>query len=61
MEVKVETDLFYQACDEIGLLVVQDMPALRLFQNYTTADHKPIPILPNTDQRAVRSAARPSY
>ncbi|KAM4058810.1 glycosyl hydrolases family 2, sugar binding domain-containing protein [Hirsutella rhossiliensis] len=26
--IKVEPDLFYQACDEIGLMVVQDMPSL---------------------------------
>ncbi|KAK4454684.1 beta-galactosidase [Podospora aff. communis PSN243] len=27
--VKVEPDLFYQACDQLGLLVVQDMPSMR--------------------------------
>ena len=26
--IKVEMDLFYQACDQMGLLVIQDMPAL---------------------------------
>lgn len=26
--IKVETDLFYKACDTMGLLVMQDMPAL---------------------------------
>jgi beta-galactosidase/beta-glucuronidase len=25
----VEPDLFYEACDRLGLLVLQDMPALR--------------------------------
>ncbi|KAJ5654413.1 hypothetical protein N7490_001416 [Penicillium lividum] len=27
--IKVEPELFYRACDELGLLVIQDMPALR--------------------------------
>jgi hypothetical protein len=27
--IKVEPDLFYEACDRLGLLVIQDMPALR--------------------------------
>lgn len=27
-QIKVEPDLFYQACDEIGLMVVQDMPSV---------------------------------
>jgi hypothetical protein len=26
--IKVEPDLFYQACDQIGLLVIQDMPSM---------------------------------
>ncbi|KAM0323664.1 hypothetical protein ACHAQA_008599 [Verticillium albo-atrum] len=26
--IKVEPDLFYQACDELGLMVIQDMPSL---------------------------------
>ncbi|POR32096.1 Beta-glucuronidase [Tolypocladium paradoxum] len=26
--IKVEPDLFYQACDEIGLMVIQDMPSV---------------------------------
>ncbi|KAG5983905.1 hypothetical protein E4U55_006817 [Claviceps digitariae] len=40
--VKVEPDLFYRACDEIGLLVIQDMPSL-----HTDGD-KP----PNVQQQA---------
>ncbi|GAB7360559.1 hypothetical protein MBLNU230_g0444t1 [Neophaeotheca triangularis] len=27
--IKVETSLFYQACDQLGLMVVQDMPSLK--------------------------------
>ncbi|KAF2704696.1 glycoside hydrolase family 2 protein [Pleomassaria siparia CBS 279.74] len=27
--IKVETALFYQACDQLGLMVIQDMPSLR--------------------------------
>ncbi|KAG5991942.1 hypothetical protein E4U54_003786 [Claviceps lovelessii] len=34
--VKVEPDLFYRACDEIGLLVIQDMPSL-----HTDGDQPP--------------------
>lgn len=26
---KIEPDLWYRACDEMGLLVIQDMPSLR--------------------------------
>lgn len=40
--IKVETPLFYQSCDELGLLLIQDMPALRPLQN----------ILPDADQQA---------
>lgn len=28
--IKIEPDLFYEACDKLGLLVVQDMPAMSL-------------------------------
>ena len=30
MQIKVENALYYQACDEMGMLVIQDMPSLRL-------------------------------
>lgn len=29
LQVKVEPALFYQACDQLGLLVIQDMPSLK--------------------------------
>ncbi|ODN84559.1 hypothetical protein L202_00486 [Cryptococcus amylolentus CBS 6039] len=38
--IKVETDLFYRACDEIGLLVMQDMPSFNE------------DLLPNDEQQA---------
>lgn len=28
LQIKVEPDLFYRACDELGLMVIQDMPSL---------------------------------
>ncbi|KFA46840.1 hypothetical protein S40293_05569 [Stachybotrys chartarum IBT 40293] len=42
-QIKVEPDLFYQACDQIGLMVVQDMPSL-------PADTQNRP--PNAEQQA---------
>ena len=27
--IKIEPDLWYRACDEMGLLVIQDMPSLQ--------------------------------
>lgn len=44
--IKVETDLFYRACDEMGLLVIQDMPALRPLQN----------VLPNATRKLSRGS-----
>ena len=32
--IKVEPDLFYRACDEMGLLVMQDMPSMRPVNNH---------------------------
>ncbi|KAK4189079.1 glycoside hydrolase superfamily [Podospora australis] len=29
--IKIEPDLFYEACDRLGLLVIQDMPSMRVF------------------------------
>ncbi|UKZ74251.1 hypothetical protein TrVFT333_001913 [Trichoderma virens FT-333] len=40
--IKVEPDLFYRACDEMGLMVIQDMPSL------TNDGNRP----PNPDQQA---------
>ncbi|OQE27570.1 hypothetical protein PENSTE_c004G00992 [Penicillium steckii] len=50
--IKVETELFYQACDELGLLVIQDMPSLRPSQSKTNpVDCSSSPILPNAEQQ----------
>lgn len=40
-QIKVEPALFYRACDELGLLVIQDMPSLRPLES----------ILPNAEQQ----------
>ncbi|TKA66307.1 hypothetical protein B0A55_10055 [Friedmanniomyces simplex] len=50
--IKVETALFYQACDELGLLVFQDMPALRPLQTETFDNCSVATILPDDDQQA---------
>ncbi|KAF8864380.1 hypothetical protein BDZ45DRAFT_36192 [Acephala macrosclerotiorum] len=42
--IKVENDLFYQACHQMGVLLIQDMPALRPLQGDQ--------YLPNADQQA---------
>ncbi|KAK4127013.1 glycoside hydrolase family 2 protein [Parathielavia appendiculata] len=36
--IKVEPDLFYEACDRLGLLVMQDMPSMRVFTNAPPTD-----------------------
>ncbi|EKV07545.1 Hydrolase, putative [Penicillium digitatum PHI26] len=50
--IKVETDLFYQACDELGLLVIQDMPSMRPLQSRRDANCNLINILPDEKQQA---------
>ncbi|KAJ5384733.1 hypothetical protein N7517_002644 [Penicillium concentricum] len=50
--IKVETDLFYQACDELGLLVIQDMPSLRPSQSRRGPDGNSYTILPDEKQQA---------
>jgi len=50
--IKVENDLFYQACDQLGLLVIQDMPALRPLQSKTFDNGTSVTYLPNEDQQA---------
>ena len=47
----METALFYRACDELGLMVIQDMPALRPLQTTTSADCTTETILPNDEQQ----------
>lgn len=49
--IKVEPPLFYQACDELGLLVMQDMPALRPSQYKVLKDCTYETILPNAAQQ----------
>ncbi|TVY40077.1 Beta-galactosidase [Lachnellula occidentalis] len=50
--IKVENALFYQACDQMGLLVIQDMPALRPIQSRTLSNCTSETILPDADQQA---------
>jgi len=52
LKIKVETQLFYQACDQMGLLVIQDMPALRPLQYYYLPNCTSETILPDPDQQA---------
>lgn len=48
---KVENELFYRACDELGLLVIQDMPAMRPLQTTTLSNCVIAPILPDAAQQ----------
>lgn len=45
-------DLYYQACDQMGLMVIQDMPALRPLQSYTLANCTSVTYLPDAAQQA---------
>ena len=51
-QIKVEMDLFYQACDEMGLMLIQDMPSLRPSQTLTTPNCTIETILPDPAQQA---------
>ena len=45
-------DLYYQACDEMGLMVIQDMPAVRPLQTKTYPNCTAVTILPDPAQQA---------
>ena len=47
-----EMSLFYQACDEMGMLLFQDMPALRPLQDKTYPNCTSVTILPDAAQQA---------
>lgn len=49
---KVENALFYEACDEMGLMVIQDMPSLRPLATRTLSNCTVEDILPDADQQA---------
>lgn len=50
-QIKVEPALFYRACDEIGLLVVQDMPSPRPLQSRKLSNCNYQTILPDAAQQ----------
>lgn len=51
LQIKVESPLFYEACDRLGLLVMQDMPSLRPSQSRTLEDCTTQTILPDEAQQ----------
>ncbi|KPI40733.1 Beta-galactosidase [Cyphellophora attinorum] len=50
--IKVEPSLFYTACDELGLLVIQDMPSPRTGNRIEYSNCTRPPYLPNVDEQA---------
>jgi len=50
--IKVESDLFYAAADEMGILIIQDMPSLRPSQTQTLDNCTEVTILPDATQQA---------
>lgn len=51
IKIKIEPALFYQACDKLGLLVIQDMPSLRPLQTRKSPNCTDISVLPNNEQQ----------
>lgn len=49
--IKIESPLFYQAADELGILVMQDMPALRPSQSRTLSNCTEETVLPDATQQ----------
>lgn len=49
--IKIEPALFYQACDELGLLVIQDMPSMRPLQERTDSNCKKTRLLADDQQQ----------
>ncbi|RHZ72751.1 hypothetical protein CDV55_104087 [Aspergillus turcosus] len=50
-QIKVEPALFYRACDELGLLVIQDMPSLRPLQSRKLPNCTVQTIMPDAAQQ----------
>ncbi|ETN43251.1 uncharacterized protein HMPREF1541_02410 [Cyphellophora europaea CBS 101466] len=50
--IKIESDLFYAACDRLGLLIIQDMPSPRPLQTKHYPNCTSHPYLPNATEQA---------